>query len=435
VAAAADLDGGHPARRSDAPWWCIPIQVPGGTADKTSNELRAKFHGMLHVDVLSAYLNCGVSALVGAAMLRIAATDDPRMRQALRICGWALVTLGVGLLPAGLGDDAAHPAAQFSLAFGSLAGVVLMARGLGQLQGRDLPVPVLSALVVATGAATAASQYAGPLIFGTVYAFGLAAAATLMAWLGRGFVASPRDIVERALGLSLLLVTASSWLRAGWTLAYAGPPQVNMLYVPPAAAPVFAALYGVIPIVMATLLLSLVNARLHHQWRNRALTDELTGAMTRRALGELAPPLIELARQRQHDMAVLMLDLDHFKVINDSHGHATGDKVLKLAASTLQAHVRHDALLARYGGEEFVALVPVDDLIAARRVAERLRLAIENADWSPAVRLDKGITVSVGVALVGTGQTLDEALQRADVALYAAKNDGRNRVRVGLMAA
>ena len=93
---------------------------------------------MFHVDVLSAYLICGVSALVGAAMLRIAETDDPSLRRALRFCGWSMITFGLGLLPAGLGSGAAHPVAQFALGFGSLAGMVLMAHGLGQMQGRQL---------------------------------------------------------------------------------------------------------------------------------------------------------------------------------------------------------------------------------------------------------------------------------------------------------
>lgn len=390
---------------------------------------------MLHVDVLSAYLNCGVSALVGSAMLRIAATDDLRLRGALRICGLALVTLGVGLLPAGLGENAGHPLSQFSLTFGSLVGVVLMARGLGQMQGRDMPETWFWALVAGIAGMCIGTWLLGPRPFGLAYAFALAAAGTLMAWLGRGFVGSPRDLVERAMGISLVLVAASGWIRAGFTLDYAGPPRVDLLYVPPAMAPLIAALYGVIPIVMATLLLSMVNTRLHQQLRSRAITDELTGTMTRRALGELAPATIDLAHRQQREVAVLMLDLDHFKAINDTYGHATGDRVLRLAAATLQANVRHDALLARYGGEEFVTVLPVDDVTAARRVAERLRVGIESAAWSSTAQMAQGVTVSVGVALVGPDGSLEDALQRADQALYHAKREGRNRVQVSLAAA
>jgi diguanylate cyclase (GGDEF)-like protein len=205
--------------------------------------------------------------------------------------------------------------------------------------------------------------------------------------------------------------------------------------MPAPLASVIAALYGVVPIIVATLLLSLVNARLRHQLHSRAITDELTGTMTRRALRELAPAAIELARQRHCEIAVLMLDLDHFKNINDTYGHAAGDKVLRVAAATLQANVRHDALLVRYGGEEFVALTPVDDLAAARRVAERLRGAIEKIDWRAALTIDRSITISIGVALIGAGGNLDGALARADQALYHAKCEGRNRVQASLMAA
>ncbi|MBK9362258.1 MAG: GGDEF domain-containing protein [Rubrivivax sp.] len=390
---------------------------------------------MFHVDPLSAYLNCGVAALVGAAIMRAAETDDLRLRRALRICGWALVTLGVGLLPAGLGAGAAHPVAQLSLAIGSLAGVVLMAHGLGQVQGRDMPTRWVWALLAGLGLVHVAALVTGPLIFGQVYALGLAATATLMAWQGRGFVVSPRNLIERGLGLSLLLVAASSWLRLAFTLAYIGPARVDLLYVPVPVSSLLAALYGVMPITMATLLLTLVNARLHQQLHSRATTDELTGALTRRALRELAPAMLERTPSRQAEVAVLMIDLDHFKGINDSCGHAVGDRVLKMAASTLQVNLRPDALLARYGGEEFVAVLPIDDLPAARRVSERLRAAVEGVDWKRAAGLDRAVTVSVGVALAGAGETLDAVLQRADEALYRAKREGRNQVQVSLMAA
>jgi diguanylate cyclase (GGDEF)-like protein len=390
---------------------------------------------MLHVDVLSAYLICGVSSLAGAAMLRMAVTDDRRLREALRTCGLAMVTLGAGLLPAGSGEAAGHPAAQFTLGFGSLAAIVLMGRGLAQLQGRDIGAACVWALLALLAAVNAATVLGDRLSFGIAYALCLMGSTTLLAWLGRVFVVSPRDLSERALGFTLLLIAASSWVRAGFTLAYAGPPRMDMLYMPAPLASVIAALYGILPIIVATLLLSLVNARLHRQLYSRATTDELTGTMTRRGLGELAPAAIELARQRHCEVAVLMLDLDHFKNINDTHGHAAGDKVLRVAAATLQANVRHDALLARYGGEEFVALIPVDDLATARRVAERLRLAIENTDWHLALAIERNITISVGVALVGVDNNLDEALARADQALYHAKREGRNRVQVSLKAA
>jgi diguanylate cyclase (GGDEF)-like protein len=106
-----------------------------------------------------------------------------------------------------------------------------------------------------------------------------------------------------------------------------------------------------------------------------------------------------------------------------------------MAAGVLQTHARVDTLLARYGGEEFIAVVPVDGLPAARRVAERLRLAIEGADWPGTLGLAGGVTISVGVAMVSPAESLDAALQRADEALYRAKRDGRNQCQIGLAVA
>ncbi|MBL8324300.1 MAG: GGDEF domain-containing protein [Rubrivivax sp.] len=390
---------------------------------------------MLHVDILTAYLNCGVAALAGAAMLRFARTDDARLRRALALCGFGLLVLGTGLLPAGLGEAAAHPAAQFSMAWGSLAGIVLMSRGLAQVQGRDLPAGWVAAAIAALALGTMLSLAAGPALFGRAYACALAATTTTMAWYCRGLVASPRNPVERAFGLVLVGIAASSWLRLAFTLAYDGPARTDLLYLPAAVAPAMAAAYGVVPIVVATLLLGLVNARLHQQLHSRATTDELTGVLTRRALRELAPALVDAEQAGGGCVAVLMLDLDHFKAVNDLAGHAGGDLALRLAAATLQSQLRPDTLLARYGGEEFVAVMPVPDLPAARRASERLRLAVEQADWRGIPGLSRGLTVSIGVALAGPAEALDAVMARADEALYRAKRDGRNQVQVSLMVA
>jgi diguanylate cyclase (GGDEF)-like protein len=390
---------------------------------------------MFHVDVLSGYLICGAGSLVGAGMLRIAEPHDARARAALRICGWGFVVLGLGLLPAGLGAAAAHAAVQLSLALGSLAGLVLIAAGLGRLQGRHLAAPAMAVWIVAGAIGTAVALQFGALAFGVFFAIGLTLHAGLVLWLTRGFVVSPRDPIEGALGAALVVLALTTAMRLAFTLAYEGPPRHDLMYVPSPLSDLLAALYGVLPMIVATLLLSLVNSRLRQQLRTRAITDELTGTMTRRALRELAPALIEEQLQRQREMAVLMLDLDRFKHINDNYGHHTGDAVLQMAAALLRDHLRTDALLARYGGEEFVAIVPVEDLPSARRVAERLRHAVETADWRARLQLAEAVTVSVGVAIVGPAEALDAVLKRADEALYRAKRDGRNQCQFGLTVA
>ena len=131
-----------------------------------------------------------------------------------------------------------------------------------------------------------------------------------------------------------------------------------------------AVFYGVLPIVVSTLRMVRVNAQLRQNLNDRALNDELTGLHTRRALRVLAPERIAQARRSRLDVAVMVLDLDHFKPINDGFGHGAGDLVLRAVASLLRDKVRPDTRLARFGGEEFVVLSPVEDLRAAR-----LRLA------------------------------------------------------------
>jgi diguanylate cyclase (GGDEF)-like protein len=390
---------------------------------------------MLHVDVLSGYLICGAGSLVGAAMLRIADTSDARARQALRLSEWGFVVLGVGLLPAGLGPAVVHPASQFSLTFCTLAGLLLLGSGLGELQGRGLPLRWLVALIGASAAVLGWALSLGVRELGASFAVSLTLLSILVVWLTRGMVMSPRDITEGALGMSLVVLAVSCVVRLAFTFADTGPARQDLMYVPEPLRSVLAVLYGVLPMIGATLLLTLVNARLRHQLRMRAITDELTGTMTRRALRELAPALIEEQQRQEHDVAVLMLDLDRFKDVNDTHGHQMGDAVLRFAARVLHTHTRVDTLLARYGGEEFVAVVPVENLPTARRVAERLRYAVESAPWYDELRLAEGITVSVGVAMVDRGESLDAALRRADEALYRAKRDGRNQCQVAMARA
>jgi diguanylate cyclase (GGDEF)-like protein len=247
-------------------------------------------------------------------------------------------------------------------------------------------------------------------------------------------VARPRNIVERAFGLALFILMLTSVLRLGFTLSYQGGPRVDLIYMPVLPASLLAVQYAVMPILAAALLLGLVNARLQQRLRLRASTDELTGVLTRRALRELAPRLIDEARHAGREVAVLILDLDHFKAVNDRLGHATGDRVLAATATVLRDHLRPDSLLARFGGEEFVALIPTDDLPGARRASERLRGSVESVDWG-SHGLDWRMTVSIGVALVGPNETLDATLTRADEALYRSKRDGRNQVQVSLVAA
>lgn len=156
-----------------------------------------------------------------------------------------------------------------------------------------------------------------------------------------------------------------------------------------------------------------------------ATLDALTGARTRRAGTEELQRLWQLAEAEDRNLGVAFFDLDHFKRINDVHGHAAGDRVLQTFAAVARACLRDGDVLARYGGEEFVLLLPNTDADQFTSCCERLREAFANAE--PVGVQVHNLSLSAGMTLLSAGDDLDEALQRADQALYRAKRGGRNR--------
>jgi diguanylate cyclase (GGDEF)-like protein len=165
--------------------------------------------------------------------------------------------------------------------------------------------------------------------------------------------------------------------------------------------------------------------RLEVELQRLATTDALTGLANRRAFFERGQPALEAARRYGHHVSMLMIDVDHFKLVNDRHGHGVGDATLRLLADRLRDVMRQADVIARIGGEEFVALMPETDLAAAQIAAERLRELCEG--MAPA-GVAASISISVGVAQWRVGETIDHLLERTDAALYRAKRAGRNRV-------
>ncbi len=160
------------------------------------------------------------------------------------------------------------------------------------------------------------------------------------------------------------------------------------------------------------------------QLEDLVATDELTGLFNRRHFLRLAGRELEMMRPgTSHGLA--LIDLDHFKRINDRYGHAAGDQVLQLFAAVAGACLRERDVLARYGGEEFVLLLLDCDASSLSACCERLRLAFANSE--PVGVAISNLSLSVGMTLLASGDELDDALQRADQALYTAKRGGRNR--------
>ncbi len=160
-----------------------------------------------------------------------------------------------------------------------------------------------------------------------------------------------------------------------------------------------------------------------------AITDALTGLYNRRYMETHVGTLVEQAASRGKPLTVLVLDIDYFKSINDTHGHDAGDDVLREFAMRIRKSIRGIDLACRYGGEEFVVVMPETDLAVATIVAERLRRRIASEPFP----IQQGaraieVTISVGIAGLGGADNAASVLKRADQALYRAKRDGRNRV-------
>ncbi|MGA7172673.1 MAG: diguanylate cyclase [Candidatus Dormiibacterota bacterium] len=173
------------------------------------------------------------------------------------------------------------------------------------------------------------------------------------------------------------------------------------------------------------------NVQLYAEQVQYAITDSLTGLLNTRWLRDAAGRELAIAERSETSLAILMLDLDNFKHVNDSCGHAAGDAILRSVGRTLQRSVRAEDAAVRYGGEEFVLILRGCDLPAARRVAREIRHGLAEIALPPQCTVPR-VTASIGVALFPKhGRTIGQLLGVADAAMYSAKRRGRDRVAVG----
>ncbi|EJN18822.1 diguanylate cyclase (GGDEF) domain-containing protein [Pseudomonas sp. GM78] len=179
--------------------------------------------------------------------------------------------------------------------------------------------------------------------------------------------------------------------------------------------------------LLAALLFPMRNTLLYRAATQSALRDPLTDTGNRIAMDQTLQREIELARRHMQPLSLLMLDIDHFKQINDTHGHSAGDDVLKAVAASIKNQLRNVDMVFRYGGEEFLILLSNTSREAAALVGERLRFAAQTEDY-PADGRTVELTVSLGCSTLLPGESAESLLRRADSALYVAKREGRNRL-------
>lgn len=166
--------------------------------------------------------------------------------------------------------------------------------------------------------------------------------------------------------------------------------------------------------------------RVQEDLEHLATTDPLTSLFNRRRFNELLMREIERDRRYRSGLSLMLCDLDHFKRINDEHGHNVGDDVLRVFADTVRRTIRKTDLLARWGGEEFALLVPEANAKTAKTLAEKVRKVVETTAFPEIVNL----TTSIGVAICSADDDETSLIRRADEALYRAKQNGRNVVHV-----
>jgi len=257
------------------------------------------------------------------------------------------------------------------------------------------------------------------LVFCLSMAVICAAHASVLALHGQGL---PSRLMLAALGWQTLVLLARAlstyWIDTPVTQRYDGGSVFQGIYIGTYSCTILLVLIG------AQLML---NDRVREQFEQLASHDALTGLFNRRAILDLIELEHHHWQRHARPYAMLVVDVDHFKLVNDTHGHQAGDRALSTIAATLQASLIQVDCIGRYGGEEFIVLLQGSDSEAATVLAKRLCLAVEISVEPDTPRC----TVSIGVAVVQSGDhSIAAVIGRADQALYQAKAAGRNRVRL-----
>jgi diguanylate cyclase (GGDEF)-like protein len=226
-------------------------------------------------------------------------------------------------------------------------------------------------------------------------------------------------------GVTDVAVEKTESARAGFfSFVFGHGPEKRYVYVAAPEAFVFAQL----PHIMAQFSVFLDRAHMYKRLQRMSITDGLTGIANRRHFIERFRLEFLRSMRNGYPISVLMIDIDHFKKVNDTYGHLVGDEILSATARTLAQQLREIDFLARFGGEEFVIFLPETGCDGAAKVAERIRGAVERSEYK-AYDEKLHVTVSVGTATYPQdGDDKDVLIERADAALYRAKQQGRNRV-------
>lgn len=305
-----------------------------------------------------------------------------------------------------------------------LFGMVMLNTGISELYGRRLDRRLIASFAAAS-LILAYSIY--DLRRGTpTHAFLYQAPFAIIVLTSALMVLSShrRTTVDRFLGMLLLITGLHFIAKAGLAVAVGSGGRaedyIHTNYALVSQSSTAVLMVGIGLTLLATLILEIMKDQ-----RTESEIDLLSGVANRRGFDRRIRALLDQAPDTDH--AVVLCDMDHFKRINDTYGHATGDLVIEGFGRRLRACVPEDAIVGRIGGEEFAIFLPNTEQSKALQLAEALRTETWNMSGLPD---SLKVTASFGVASLSTGDSLAEAFRQADMALYAAKNAGRNRIRV-----
>lgn len=376
------------------------------------------------IDLPTLLLATIVTDVVLAATLWIAARRGVRdgMASWFGSLGVRVAALGMFAGPAGGNDPAIVVIATALLALS----LTLQAAALLEFGGRKLAPWVHSAVIAGTALpfALLSGAPSAQVLFG-----GLAMGTMLLVLAGVAFqIRAPLTRPTRALMVGAFCVGAAVFYARG----IASPWVTNTVqgFLDPNVFQSLTFMFAYVSMVATSCGFMLMNKERADAAAERlASLDPLTGAYNRRTFHETAERTLALARRAGQPLSILMIDIDHFKGVNDQHGHRIGDEVLRVLAEVVRSQLRKEDLLTRFGGEEFCVMLPQVPGPGAVVVAGRIRKAV----CADPIRIDGhevAVTVSVGVAarLDEGPESLEDLLGRADQALSLAKNRGRNRV-------
>jgi len=378
------------------------------------------------IDIKTFMLVLAISNICFAMLIAGYARSGP-VNPAMRMWQWAKLVQGAAHLLAWFRPD--WPPTWLAVAADStlILGVVLEAAayctffGLRRWKSALYPTLVLALAAYFAARFSGVSLPALAVLMSLFVALLSGAMSIVLLWPGNG-----SSVLQRIIGINNFVFFAAVSLRA-----WSGLADGELTVLSNGAVQAFTYMTGyAILIVNGFGFLLLCKEKDDSQMALLATIDSLTGLVNRRAFFERTDSARMLASRQRHPISLMMLDLDHFKRINDRYGHAAGDEALRVFAGAAQQALRDPDIMGRLGGEEFAVSLPGTDLAGAVQAAERVRQAV-SASLLPLCDVDYTMSVSIGVVAIDPDEHINAALARADHALYVAKNAGRNRVEVG----